>query len=468
MTERGHFVLSLDLKYYAYANVQQPSGPSVVRVVDSATGKLVATATANSIIGKLTFAEGILYWQDGDTTVHLRIPQSPKVAPRPSGAGPNVLPTTITSEFNALRDQYRKANTPLALAEAQFNSLVAEAQKQKPTTSIDEVKKQHPVAWRAVECARPDFETAHRLLETKLELLVLDLKTATLALDAATVNLQQVSELHKRNAALLSEVNQKRTVVEAAELDVERANRIIKLFESIRSEPTGGLPEGLASSVTEQIQSLGLKLGHEMKTSLDRRYPMRITGKSGDVTIKAGETKLIQLLKPTLAVEWQCGDFKPETIDDVKPFDYVLVEWKADGHVKWACYQSATANDSAPPLERIKALKLKLGHEMKTSLDRRYPMRITGKDGEVTIKAGETKLIELPKPTLSVQWQCGDFNPEAVDDVEPFDYVLVDWKSDGHVTWSCYRSSAASAPTDDKAQLNPFRNSPFSVSVLSK
>jgi hypothetical protein len=35
MTERGHFVLSLDLKYYAYANVQQPSGPSVVRAVDS-------------------------------------------------------------------------------------------------------------------------------------------------------------------------------------------------------------------------------------------------------------------------------------------------------------------------------------------------------------------------------------------------------------------------------------------------
>jgi hypothetical protein len=264
------------------------------------------------------------------------------------------LPTTITSEFNALRDQYRKAKTPLALAEAHFNSLVAEAQKQNPTTSIDEVKKQHPVAWRAVERMRPDFETAHRLLETKLELLVLDLKKATLAVDAAKANLQQVSELHKRNAALLSEVNQKRTVLEAAELDVERANRLIKLFESIRSEPTfssdatppDGLPEGLASSVTEQIQSLGLKLGHEMKTSLDTRYPMRIAGKDGEVTIKAGETKLIELPKPTLSVQWQCGDFNPEAIDDVEPFDYVLVEWKSDGHVTWSCYRSSSA--SAP------------------------------------------------------------------------------------------------------------------------
>ena len=82
---------------------------------------------------------------------------------------------------------------------------------------------------------------------------------------------------------------------------------------------------------------------------------------------------------------------------------------------------------------------------MKTSLDRRYPMRITGKEGEVTIKAGETKLIELPKPTLAVQWQCGDFKPEAVDDVEPFDHVLVQWKSDGHVSWKCYQSPGVSA-----------------------
>jgi hypothetical protein len=107
--------------------------------------------------------------------------------------------------------------------------------------------------------------------------------------------------------------------------------------------------------------------------------------------------------------------------------------------------QSDSARGATIP-DRIKSLGLKLGHEMKTSLDRRHPMRITGKEGEVTIKAGETKLIELPKPTLAVQWQCGDFKPEAVDDVEPFDYVLVEWKSDGHVTWSCYRSPATSTP----------------------
>jgi hypothetical protein len=79
-------------------------------------------------------------------------------------------------------------------------------------------------------------------------------------------------------------------------------------------------------------------------------------------------------------------------------------------------------------------------------------MRITGKTGEVTIRAGETRLIELPKSTLFMQWQCGDFKPEGIEDVEPFDYVLVDWKSDGHVTWTCFRSPATSTPEDVKGR----------------
>jgi hypothetical protein len=97
----------------------------------------------------------------------------------------------------------------------------------------------------------------------------------------------------------------------------------------------------------------------------------------------------------------------------------------------------------APQRERIKALGLKLGNELKTSLDTRHPMRITDKEGEVAIKAGETKLIELPKAVLAIQWQGGDFKPESIEDIEPFDYLLVEWKSDGHVTWTCYRPPSA-------------------------
>jgi hypothetical protein len=91
---------------------------------------------------------------------------------------------------------------------------------------------------------------------------------------------------------------------------------------------------------------------------------------------------------------------------------------------------------------------------MKTSLDTRHPMRIAGKAGEVTISAGETKLIELPKPTLVMQWQCGDHEPEGIEDVRPFDHVLVEWKADGHVTWSCYRSpGVATPPASGAAQI---------------
>jgi hypothetical protein len=92
-------------------------------------------------------------------------------------------------------------------------------------------------------------------------------------------------------------------------------------------------------------------------------------------------------------------------------------------------------------------------------------MRIAGKDGEVTISAGETKLIELPKPTLVMQWQCGDHEPEGIEDVEPFDYVLVAWKADGHVTWTCYRSPGVSAPPANRAARVPSENTAQMVAV---
>lgn len=72
----------------------------------------------------------------------------------------------------------------------------------------------------------------------------------------------------------------------------------------------------------------------------------------------------------------------------------------------------------------------------------RWPnsVRLAGKDVEVSIKIGETKLIQLPKPTESIEWRAGDFKPEAIDDIEPFDYVLVQWRDNGRITWTCYAS----------------------------
>jgi hypothetical protein len=263
LSARGHFVGSPDGKLYAYVETKGdgiPEGTAEIRVCDVRTGQRLAAAKIKAPVGKLRFFNEGVATEDTDGTLKLLISFSQDhdtqdvletTIPDKSGSGATNRPTTsspstpaltpeaaVVSEYNELRSQYRKAKAPLALAESQFNTLVAEAQKQKPNTSVDDVKKQHPIAWQAVERARPDFEAAHRLLETKLELLILDRKSATLTLDAAKAEYQKLSELYKKNAATMSEVTQQFAAMEAAELNVERVGRLIALYESIRSDPT--------------------------------------------------------------------------------------------------------------------------------------------------------------------------------------------------------------------------------------
>lgn len=91
-------------------------------------------------------------------------------------------------------------------------------------------------------------------------------------------------------------------------------------------------------------------------------------------------------------------------------------------------------------LGRIKDFKLRKGGEVTDSLDGRHPIRVVGSDGEVLIKLGETKLIRMPQPTTSFEWRSGDFTPETIDDVEPFDHVLVQWRASGRITWTLYQA----------------------------
>lgn len=258
LSASGHIVGSQDGKFYAYVETSGegiPEGTAEIRVCDARTGQWLAAARIKAPVGKLKFFNEGVATEDADGTLKLRISFSAdhdtqdvletthanKANPGTSQRAPTATAGShadFTSEYNELRNQYRKTKATLALAEAQFNSILAEAQKQQPTAKVDDVKKQHPTAWQAVEQARPDFEAAHRLLETKLELLGLDRKSATIALDTAKSKLEQLSELYRKNAATMSEVNQQRTAVNAAEVNIERVERLINLFKSISAEPT--------------------------------------------------------------------------------------------------------------------------------------------------------------------------------------------------------------------------------------
>jgi hypothetical protein len=199
LKERGQFVESAEGKLYAYANVQLPSGPSVIRVIDSATGKLVGTATVNTVVGPLQFTDEGIASREANGNLELRIPlkrrtgRNADVFEPGASAASTIRPfpsyADLTSEYKALRDQYRQATFGLATAEAEFNESVRAAQQTQPKTTVEEVKKQQPDAWQAVKHFRLEVEAAHRLLETKLDLLELDRIAATRTRDAAKTDL---------------------------------------------------------------------------------------------------------------------------------------------------------------------------------------------------------------------------------------------------------------------------------------
>ena len=106
--------------------------------------------------------------------------------------------------------------------------------------------------------------------------------------------------------------------------------------------------------------------------------------------------------------------------------------------------------------DTIADLELRRGSEVNDSIDGRFPIRVTGKDGEVSISIGATELIALPAPTLMVEWRNGDYRPESIDDFEQFDYLLVQWRDNGRITWTCYQSpEVAAANNPDESPASP-------------
>jgi hypothetical protein len=265
MKKRGHFIESTDGKVYAYANIHQRSNSSHIRVVDSATGKLIGAATVNSVVGPLEFTEDGVASREADGVLQLRVRLNPGAyesalrQPEDSPAGPSVRtapPTShsyLAADFNAIRDQYRKAKAALVAAETRFTQCVADAQKSRPEMTVDDIKKQLPHAWASVERVRPDFEAAHRLLETKLDLLEFERLAAQSTRDAKEKQLVETTELAKQRVVASSRVDELKVELKAAELDVERRTTLLNLFKSIRSEPE---PTAARSPADQSAQEL--------------------------------------------------------------------------------------------------------------------------------------------------------------------------------------------------------------------
>lgn len=90
---------------------------------------------------------------------------------------------------------------------------------------------------------------------------------------------------------------------------------------------------------------------------------------------------------------------------------------------------------------RIAELKLVEVHTIKDSIDKRNPIRFTGKNGPVEVKPGSAVLVELSSSSGILKWRWGDVEDSiSAQNSEPFTHVFCQWADDGTITWVLYRS----------------------------
>ena len=270
LVKRGHFLESPDGVLYAYVNANWPAGGSELRVVNSASGRLVAAARFSEIIGPLQWTEEGLATKEANGTLKVRV-RVAEVTDRggpgkePNAEGSNVpgplathaervspapaqreetLPASqpnIVTEFTQLRDRYVGAKTQLRRTREALDGLISETRKQQPELTVNDAKKRHPTALQAAEEARKDAQQAERLYVAKLELLKIDLRAAERSVASAQATLERLTKLHQAGLAPQHEVDEPAALLDEAEHAYQRARTVYELFRSISDdEPTPG------------------------------------------------------------------------------------------------------------------------------------------------------------------------------------------------------------------------------------
>ncbi|MCA9128124.1 MAG: protein kinase [Planctomycetales bacterium] len=137
-----------------------------------------------------------------------------------------------------------------------------------------------------------------------------------------------------------------------------------------------------------------------------------------------------------------------------------LEEYRVEKAIRIA--QAAT-NPAMSAHEQIRTLRLVQGHRVTTGVDTRFPIRVEGKDGftdDRMVRYGETRLFEFPEPVAEARWQCGDYRTEVIDDIEPFNFLLVEWLED-KLVMTTYRSPK-------KAEGDSAANTPQSKASITR
>jgi len=275
---RGHILIPRDKPWYAYVNANIPNGPSEVRVVDAESGNLIASARVREVVGHLEITdEGIATREPEGLKLRVSLktrttPTGQPVYDPMSALAPTGVPGVPgdLDLWRALQQTVHAKALPVLGGDAstlgeyiQIRQQLEQAREalRRLENQFDPFPEPHVLSE-----AKETVQQTQRLLDAKLSLLELDRQAAKITLAAIQQKLERLTELYKKNAVSLSEVEETRTAQQAAEVELQRAETLYKLFEAIReSKPaddastTPAKPEPTDPGVADPLASPPIK-----------------------------------------------------------------------------------------------------------------------------------------------------------------------------------------------------------------
>jgi len=188
-------------------------------------------------------------------------------------------------------------------------------------------------------------------------------------------------------------------------------------------------------------------------------------GKDGQISAKAGASQRVELPALTSEINWLCGGDRERSANG-EPFNVVRITRASNGAITWVFFKSSLSTPSGG------ADLVRVG-DTRDACDSSRHVRFDAAAGEVKVKAGQSKLVELASARNSLDWSCvtpagdcpnNDTCDEHVSNSITFDSVQIERAGNGAISWVFYRKKN-SAPAEDGAVFDFVRNASGNMRV---
>lgn len=244
----GTFVVSSDGQFYASSRMIAPSGPTMLYLVDAVTGTKMAKKTVTNPISHLHFTELGVATAERGKTPELLIPFESAIAKTSNKATEDStdpdLPFAVNSksgevvDYSKLRKEYLTAKRLVDQAKKELEDKLSEAKKSKPDISDGDLKSIEQTSESYRESIKSRLQEATTILETKLKLLALDVESARVSLSVSESEFEKSQAINetKKNAVNTIELRRMQSVMEKDKVNLMRAQTILDLFQSIKTD----------------------------------------------------------------------------------------------------------------------------------------------------------------------------------------------------------------------------------------